>query len=106
MSVFDDLRNGTAYDIRNEDYLREAHGEMKRCRRICWQINQTDPDDRDAIITLERELFCGTLPEGTFLTPPFQVDVACCLKLGRCEYSSWRNDRRECDYRYWFGSNS
>ena len=42
-----------------------------------------DPDDRDAIITLERELSCGNLPEGTFFTPPFQVDIACRMMLGR-----------------------
>ena len=83
MSVFDDLRNGIPYDIRNEDYIREAHGEMSRCRHLCWKINQTDPDDREGIITLERELFCGNLPEGTFLTPPFQIDIACRVELGR-----------------------
>lgn len=83
MSVFDDLRNGKSYDIRNEDYLREAHGEMKRCRNLCWRITQTNPDDRDSIITLERELFCGVLPEGTFITPPFQIDCACCVRLGK-----------------------
>ena len=82
MSVFEDLRNGKSYDIRDAQYLKEAHGEMDRCRHICWKINSTDPNDRDAIITLERELF-GGLPEGTFITPPFQVDIACCLKLGR-----------------------
>lgn len=81
MSVFDDLRNGIPYDIRDPEYLRVAHGEMSRCRNLCWRINSTNPDDRDAIMTLERELF-GVLPEGTFITPPFQVDIACCLKLG------------------------
>ncbi|MBQ7593797.1 MAG: sugar O-acetyltransferase [Synergistaceae bacterium] len=83
MSVFEDLRNGKSYDIRDEKYLREAHGEMKRCRRLCWKINNTDPDDREKIIMLENELFCGTLEEGTFITPPFQVDIGCCLKLGK-----------------------
>lgn len=82
MSVFDDLQSGKSYDIRDPEYLREAHGEMKRCRHLCWKINQTDPDNRDEIITLERELFCG-LPEGTFLTPPFQVDIACRMMLGK-----------------------
>ncbi|MBQ7221159.1 MAG: hypothetical protein IJS28_09280 [Synergistaceae bacterium] len=82
MSVFEDLRNGKSYDIRDENYLREAHGEMRRCRHLCWKINQTDPYDRESIITLERELL-GGLPEGTFLTPPFQIDIACCMKLGR-----------------------
>lgn len=83
MSVFDDLRNGILYDIRDPEYLREAHGEMKRCRNLCWRINSTNPDDRDTIITLERELFCGNLPEGTFITPPFQIDIACCFRLGK-----------------------
>ena len=82
MSVFGDLRNGKSYDIRDENYLREAHGEMDRCRHLCWLINQTDPSDRDTIITLERELF-GGLNEGTFISPPFQVDIGCCMKLGR-----------------------
>ncbi|MBR4195529.1 MAG: hypothetical protein IKQ95_02310 [Synergistaceae bacterium] len=82
MSVFDDLRNGIPYDIRDPEYLREAHGEMSRCRNLCWRINSTNPDDRDSILTLERELF-GGLPEGTFITPPFQVDIARCFHLGQ-----------------------
>ena len=88
MSVFNDLRNGVAYDIRDPEYLREAHGEMKRCRHLCWKINQTDPDDRDRIITLERELFCGNLLEGTFLTPPFQIDIACRMMLGKSVFAN------------------
>ena len=82
MNVFDDLRNGIPYDIRDPEYLREAHGEMSRCRNLCWRINSTNPDDRDSILTLEQELF-GGLPEGTFITPPFQVDVARCFHLGQ-----------------------
>ena len=83
MSVFEDLRNGKPYDIRDALYLKEAHGEMNRCRHLCWQINSTDPDDREKIIALERELFNGDLKEGTFLTPPFQIDCACCVHLGK-----------------------
>ena len=83
MSVFDDLRNGRSYDIRDPEYLRQAHGEMKRCRHLCWKINSTDPDDRESIITLERELFCGNLPENSFITPPFQIDIGCCFRLGK-----------------------
>lgn len=82
MNVFDELRAGKHYDIRDPEYLAQAHSEMKRCRNLCWRINSTNPDDRDAIISLERELFCGTLHEGTFLTPPFQIDMACRLFLG------------------------
>ena len=82
MSVFEDLRNRKSYDIRDEQYIKEAHREMARCRHLCWKINSTDPNDRDLIITLERELFGGLL-EGTFITPPLQVDIACCMRLGR-----------------------
>ncbi|MBQ9419659.1 MAG: sugar O-acetyltransferase [Synergistaceae bacterium] len=83
MSVFDDLRSGKSYDIRDAQYIEEAHGEMARCRHLCWKINNTDPNDKDAIITLERELFNGNLQEGSFLTPPFQIDCACCVRMGK-----------------------
>lgn len=82
MSVFEDLRNGRAYDIRDPLYLKEVHGEMARCRHLCWKINTTDPDDRDAIMTLEKELI-EDQHEDCFLTPPFQVDLANCLHLGK-----------------------
>ncbi len=82
MSVFEDLRNGKSYDIRDELYLKEAHGEMARCRHLCWAINNTDPNDREKIIALERKLFNGELKKGSFITPPFQIDCACCVHLG------------------------
>ncbi len=82
MSVFDDLQNGASYDIFDPRYVEEAHGEMARCRHLCWQINGTDPDEREKIAALEGELL-GTLPEGSFLTPPFQVDIGCRLRLGK-----------------------
>ncbi len=83
MSVFEDLRNGKSYDIRDAQYLKEAHGEMARCRHLCWEINNADPNDKDKIIAFERELFNGNLHEGSFLTPPFQIDCACCVHMGR-----------------------
>ena len=33
---------------------------MARYRHLCWKINNTDPNDREKIIALERELFIGT----------------------------------------------
>lgn len=81
MSVFEDLKNGQSYDIRDPQYVKEAHSEMARCRHLCWQINGTDPDDHETIARLEGELL-GGLPHNTFLTPPFQVDVGCRLRLG------------------------
>lgn len=47
MSVFEDLRNGKPYDVRDEQYKKEAHSEFKRCRHICHAINATDPDEQE-----------------------------------------------------------
>ncbi len=82
MSVFDDLRDGRSYNILDELYVKEAHSEMARCRRLCWEINNTDPNNKAKIIELERELFNGNLKSGSFLTPPFQIDCGCCVNLG------------------------
>ncbi len=83
MSVFENLRNGQHYHILDEDYKREVHGEIKRCRHLCHLINATDPDEVEKIMELERELFNGNLPEKTFLTPPFQIDCANRVFLGK-----------------------
>ena len=83
MNVFERLHNGEAIDIRDEDYQREAHGEMDRCRQLCFEINSTAPKDKEKIVELENELMNGQMKDGTFFTPPFQVDLANCLKLGK-----------------------
>lgn len=82
MNTFDRLRNGETLDIRDPEYLNEAGSEMRRCRHLCWKINQTDPDERDSIIDMERELVPDQ-KEGCFITPPFQINVAKCLHLGK-----------------------
>ena len=81
MNVFEELRAGKPYHILDPDYVEQVHGEMKRCRHLCWKIGQTDPDEREEIVRLEEELL-GPLKGGTFLTPPFQVDLGCRLFLG------------------------
>ena len=83
MSVFEDLRNGIPYDIRDEKYHKEAHGEMDRCRHICYKINSTDPNEKERIIELENELLNDQMKDCTYFTPPFQVDVACRMFLGK-----------------------
>lgn len=83
MNVFENLRAGKHYDVRDAEYLQAAHTEFDRCGHICWKINSTDPLDREKIFELERELFNGNLPEETFLTPPFQIDCACRVFLGK-----------------------
>ena len=81
MTVFEELRNGRSYDIRNEQYQKEVHGEINRCRHLCWEMNSTDPNDVQRIMQLENDLFGGLKP-GTFFTPPFQIDCANCVHLG------------------------
>ena len=83
MNVFENLRGGKPYHIFDEDYKREAHGEFKRCRHLCWLINSTDPDDAQKIWELEKELFNGNFDATNFLTPPFQIDCACRMFLGK-----------------------
>ncbi len=46
MTVFEALRTGQSYDIRDADYQREVHGEIDRCNHLCWAISQTDPADK------------------------------------------------------------
>lgn len=54
MSVFEKMRNGKSYSINDPEYQKEVHGEINRARHLCYQINQTDPNDNDRIIELGR----------------------------------------------------
>ena len=84
MNVFEKLRSGQSFHVLNDaDYVREAHGEFKRCRHLCWLANSTDPDDTQKIWEIERELFNGNFDATNFLTPPFQIDAACRVFLGK-----------------------
>lgn len=83
MGVFEKIRAGKAYDIHDADYQSEVHGEINRARHLCYLINQIDPDNRERIVNLEKQLFNGQLAEDTFLTPPFQIDCASRLFLGK-----------------------
>ena len=38
MSVFEDLRNGMQYDVRNPKYRKEVWDEIMRCRHLCHEI--------------------------------------------------------------------
>ena len=87
MTVFEELREGKSYDIRDEKYQREAHGEIDRCRHICWQINSSDPADKERIMELENELLNGQIKDGNFFTPPFQIDCANRAFLGKSVFA-------------------
>lgn len=83
MGVFENMRRGQAYNIHDEDYQREVHGEINRARHLTFLINQTDPTDTTKINELEHQLLTNGLPEGSFLTPPFQIDCASRVFLGK-----------------------
>lgn len=83
MNVFEEMRQGKAYDIRNKDYQEQVHGELDRCGCLCQQINLTDIRDKEEIRRKEKELLGGRLEEGTYLTPPLQIDCGCRVSLGR-----------------------
>lgn len=83
MGVFEKMRNGQAYNIHDADYQREVHGEIDRAAHINFLINRTDPADKPKIVELEKQLLTSGLPQDSYLTPPFQVDCASRLFLGR-----------------------
>ena len=83
MNVFEEMRQGKAYDIRNKDYQKQVHGELDRCGYLCQQINLTDTRDKAEIRRKEMELLDGRLEEGTYLTPPLQIDCGCRVFLGK-----------------------
>ena len=86
MNVFENLRSGTAYDIRDTEYQEQVHGEIDRCDHLCWKINTTDPAEKDKILELENELLNGQMKDGTFFTPPFHIDCANRVFLGKNVY--------------------
>lgn len=82
MNIFEEMRAGKSYDIRDKDYQKEVHSEIDRCNYLCQQINATDTRDKDAIRKQESELFEGHLPEGTYFTSPIQIDCGNRVFLG------------------------
>jgi len=86
MNVFERIQKGEPYDIRNEDYQREVHGEIDRCDHICWELRMTDPLDKERLHELENELFNGFQGEGSFITPPMYIDCASQVHIGKNVY--------------------
>lgn len=86
MNVFETIQSGGQYDISQENYQKEVHGEIERCDHICWQIRMTDPKDKKRLLELENELFNNSQGEGTFITPPMFIDCASQVHLGNNVY--------------------
>ena len=83
MNVFEEMRQGKAYDIFDEAYQEQVHGEIDRCNYLCQQINQCDTRKKDEIRAMEQELVGRQLEEGTYLTPPLQIDCGSRVILGK-----------------------
>ena len=80
--IFARLKSGEPIHMANvKEYRDIAHKEMDRCRKLCFKINTTYPDQA-AIRELENTLFEEKLPATSFFTPPFQVDYACQMIIG------------------------
>lgn len=88
MSVFEKLRNGEHYDIRNKDYQVEVHGEIDRSDHLCFLINSTDPKEKQKLLDLENELLNNQMHDGTYFTPPMHIDCASRLFLGKNVYAN------------------
>ncbi|AMV61945.1 Galactoside O-acetyltransferase [Pediococcus damnosus] len=88
MSVFEDLKNGMAYDIRDANYQKEVHGEIDRADHLCFEINQTDPVEKEKLRDLENQLLANQITDGTYFTPPFHIDCANRVNLGKNVYAN------------------
>ena len=83
MDVFEEMRHGKAYDIRDAAYQAQVHGEIDRCTHLCQEISLCDSRRKDEILAKERALLAGRLEEGTYLTPPLMIDCGSRVFLGR-----------------------
>lgn len=83
INVFEEMRQGKPYDIRDAAYQEQVRSEIDRCNYLCQQINQCDTRKIDEIRAMEQELVGGHLPEGTFLIPPLQIDCGSRVFLGK-----------------------
>ena len=58
-------------DMRDRDYQTTIE-EMRRCTKLCWQINQTEPMT-DALHSLVSALFAEPLDVNSNIFPPVQI---------------------------------
>lgn len=65
-----------------EPIFQQTASEMTRCKKLCFKINHTEPMTEEVRV-LEQELFAGKLPETSFFSPPFQIDLAQNVKVGK-----------------------
>jgi acetyltransferase-like isoleucine patch superfamily enzyme len=83
INVFEEMRKGAAYDIRQEDYVEQVHSEINRCAGLCQKINATDVNDKESILKQEKELLSNTEFTDSYFTPPFQIDCGSRVFVGK-----------------------
>ena len=81
MDIFEKLRSGADVDMASPDYAA-AIQHMTDCANICFKINTTAPVPA-LVRPLEDELFNGRLNPTSYLMPPFQIDYACQMTIGK-----------------------
>ena len=82
-NVFEEMRKGAAYDIRQEDYVEQVHSELNRCAGLCQKINATDVNDKENILKQEKKLLSNTELTDSYFTPPFQIDCGNRVFVGK-----------------------
>lgn len=68
-------------DMRDRDYQTTIE-EMRRCTKLCWQINQAEPMT-DALHSLVSELFAEPLDASSNIFPPVQIDIGRNVRIGK-----------------------
>ena len=81
-NIYERLKTGEPVDMmKDEDYRNIIVPEMDRCRRLCFKINNTEPD-LIKIQELTNELFGSRLPASSHIIPPMQIDEAEQITIG------------------------
>ena len=84
MNVFDKLRLGLDVDMTTPEYM-EAISHMNSCRDLNFRINSLLPSSPE-IPSLEKELLCGNMGEGSNIFTPFQIDFGCQMNIGKAVF--------------------
>lgn len=79
--VFVRLRMGAAVDMLDVSYI-PAIKHMDATRKLCHRINMSEPDI-ELLRPLIGKMLTVPLPEGTYITPPMQIDFGCQMQVGR-----------------------
>jgi len=81
-NIHERLESGEPVNMATDaDYRDIIVPEMDRCRRMCFKINQTEPDFMK-IHKFVDELFEGRLPQTSHIIPPMQIDKAQQITIG------------------------